>query len=681
MIKQTVIASMLVLTAPIFASGDVTAPQVPQLLESKGVGSELTAKSFANLELFLNNFLKEREISLSGDDKVAKKAAKDAIPFLQFAIEKLAASKNKDKMDQASAYIIGKRIIYSIVAQETMNRSVGMMEGLGIIKKITTSMPNVEIDERDRIVGLEQAAKESTFLVGQNGNYLSVDDLAKMSVNEIADLGISDNHPLWHSEKYLATAQKDSWTKIEKWSEKKMKKKIEKKISIEAANEYSIDRAKKVLFFDEIKTSATSPKVNVYDAYGEKWKLKWGNEVQVEPVANKIYLKMGAKFADLVYTNARGVDGTVLVLGDPTQAGSCSLINSYDLLKQCLLDSKYNFNIDPYTLEKGVINEANVEKVLRNLTTNGTSGTKKSDLLGRTYLTFHESMVEFKGSKGVDYGGPIPGSFFGSEEDRVARGLLIFNMWIKNIDSKDENNKNVILNDLYVDGDQYIEYQHDLGASLGALGQSGSMDAIADSSFARNTNSKIIFDQFMLYRPKAWMNITFADGLWMAKKIARITKQDLDQMLKDTKWPEFYQKIFVRKLLARRNKIAEVFGISEMISAEERKIDIMDIKIDLSSKDARRDAAVMFNIELAKLERLMKKTRLLDRNNVSQYVDTVVKNNHVVGCESSIIVNLLESGPNPSGIKRRIERAKDYKPLPACEFFPGIKTDSDEENL
>ena len=273
--------------------------------------------------------------------------------------------------------------------------------------------------------------------------------------------------------------------------------------------------------------------------------------------------------------------------------------------------------------------------------------------------------------------GPVASSTLGATEDRVARGLLVFNMWINNIDCKDDNAKSVMFEDDNTREKIYVEYQHDLGSSMGNPGQTGKVNGLKNSSFvtANKTSNTLEFNQWLLYRPIAWEKATFADAMWMAKKIATIRKSDLEEVFSYSLWPDFLQQTFVRKMQVRRNAILQEFGLTNLIPAGEDQIPEVNIKVSLKTLQDRQAAASKYNINLHALNKMLQNANLL--NNVegrSAYVDVLVRKSRINNCEKSAIVNLLEKGPNPSGIERRIKRSRDDKPLMDCTFDPyGLK--------
>ncbi len=664
----------LLVTQISYGGGDVTAPKVVEILQAEGVEQTYSRESYDKLELYLENEIAQK----SGDeDKEGKR-------FYKYGLGLLRASADQEEALRAARYYVAIRIIYSVMAQESLGRNAVLENILSIPSKIVTTMPYVTESEFDRQIGPAQAALEARFLVDINSKrYLSEEELAQLSYRQIADLDISSSHPAWHTEEYMKT-HKDTWGDLERFMEKSLKKDLKKKYGEEVAQKYKLQTASKVLLFEGIKSSATSPKVDAKDLYGNKWKLKWGNEVQVEPIANRLYMKVGAKFADLVYAKDRGLAGTVLILGDLSKTQSCEEnVADLEMLKGCLLSSVYKFNLEPYIFSSGIITAENKNKILQQSAYLGEES-KTDSLIGRVYVTFHESMVEFKNSKAIKSGGPIPGSFFGVEFDRVARSLMIFNMWIRNNDSKDENSKNILIEDLINEGDNYLEYQHDFGASLGSAILPGQVNKLKDRDFLEllENEQKINFEQFLLYRPKAWTMVTFADGVFMAKKMASLKKTDFEEVFSHSKWPDFLQKTFVRKMMARRNRIAEIFHVTDLLPKEERLLEDINISISFKTSEERNAVCQKYAISINELEKTMKEAGILkERGGISTYQDNVVSKNQLRSCQWSLIVNLLEKGANPSGIQRRVERFHDDKPLAECVFLPKAPTDGADDYL
>jgi hypothetical protein len=684
--KFMALSLMLLLSHPTQAGGDIADPGIHDFFASHKIASTFDEDSFSNLVDFVGAMLVSLEQEIKDakalkDDK-KEEDAKDNKKFFERAKAYLdVVEPSSDVALKVKQFNLAKRVIYAVKAKEPTGKNSKLKMLWNIVRRIDTTLAYTVKEDRDKEVGNEQAKKEAAFLVSpQDPNKrLSPDELSKLTTSEIADLDISEDHPYWHT---VGNTPSDGneWEDLEKWASKRINKKLKDKNPDIA--KYKIHEARKVVFFKEIKNSATSPKVMGKDAFGEKWKVKWGNEVQVEPLNNRLYLKMGGKHSDLVYSNAPGVDGLVLVLNDPKAVTSknpetCENIIGVEMLRKCLLrpndEGGYAFLIDPYILEQGKITDENIDRVLKNLKDSGYKNKegieiyKKENMVGRTFLTFKESLVELKSNKIMTKGAAAAGSFFGAEMDRAARGSVIFNMWIWNLDAKDLNSKAVILKKRANGEDVYVEYQHDLGASLGKPrypGQLNNLDSGKDFIHLNGSETRVKFPQFLLYRPKAWKSSTFADALWMAKKVAQVKKSDLEEIAIHSGWPKFMQDLYVHRLLLRRNDIAKIYGVESLLDIKEIKP--LNLSIDMKTPEARKKASDKFKIPLKTIESILSKIGMLNEDGSSEYEDMVLVNGKINSCDSSIVANLMEKIHHPSGLTRRVDRDKDDKALKKC---------------
>jgi hypothetical protein len=695
---------------------DAAYPKFLEKMSKLGINSEsYDHHSKKNLQSYLNSQTQKFSKELIQLESIKKESEENEDRYdlltesLKFYSQALSYLKEIDgskvEFDKKRFYITALRIVYAVETQFVEPAPFTIKSLLEIGKRFVTSLPNVREKEVHEVIGEKQAKREAVFLYdAKKKRFLNKEEVSTLTHDQISNLDVSPDHPAWHTESYLQ-AHKNTWGKMEKWANEQQAKALKKKIfkahkkaaETEGAEfneeelsyeEYSMHKARKVLFLSNIKTSATSAKVNTKDAYGQTWKLKWGNEVQAEPVGNRLAMKLGAKFADMVYANKPGKEGVVLVLESKDKKGSCDHLNTYALFKQCLLESTYNFLVEPYVLEKGVLTSSNIDSMLKYLPKSTIKKFSKEELLGREYITFRESSVEFKSDEILSRAGAVAGSFLGAEDDRSYRGNLVFAAWIWNIDQKDLNTKAVIAKDFPVDGEnKYLEFTHDFGASFGIPGKSmhvntldygrdfmtvgGITNLIKYSPLLRLVvipgSKRIYIRQLMLFRPKAWEKTTFADGLWMAKKIVKMSKRDIAEVTTHTLWPDYMQAAFVQKLVLRRNTIAKVFKIEHLLPVDEKEIEDISFGYDLSSPAERAKVANRYKLDLALLEKTLLESKAYKKG---KYIDHLVTKNQVVSCEKSVITNLLEKKWHPSGLERRQTRAGDAKALGDCKFNP-----------
>src|SRR6185436_8189373 len=93
-------------------------------------------------------------------------------------------------------------------------------------------------------------------------------------------------------------------------------------------------------------------------------------------------------------------------------------------------------------------------------------------------------------------------------------------------------------------------------------------------SFLRVGEKNLKFRQYMLYRPKSWSKMTAADGLWMARKVASITRDQIEAAVAPSYLPPFVQEVYVYKIMDRRDRIAAVYGLTVPDRAAAPSVDL-----------------------------------------------------------------------------------------------------------
>jgi hypothetical protein len=655
----------------------VAFPRFEKFLSRHNIAITYSASSAANLFDLVNTQLERVDIALGEElTEGEKKDFKRKKKFLKEAKKTIAISldQNTGSALKEGSYYMAQRVLYTILSEDQninqtppldlITSKYWLLKNL-LINGFLLKVPYVSAKKSNRPVGSNQATKEAHFLIDPNdpSKYIDPAEMAKMSHQEISELDISKSHPVWHTIKH-SKRNLDGWTNLEQWAEKRISKKLNKDKNKKI--NYSIDSARRVLFFNKIKVSATSPKVNTKDAYGIKWKLKWGDEVQPEVINNRLWMKLGGKYTDLVYSNPKGMEHLVLVLADSKKERESVCAKPYTVreLTNCLRDSSYKFNLTPFITHSGTITQENVEQVLKMLPSDGKKEYSKKNLIGRDYLSFKESMVEFKSKKAALRGGPAAFSSASAKMDRVGRALMIFNMWIANRDAKDDNNRSVLVKDyLEQEGTSYLEFEHDMGATLGNVVSGEINDLRTGYFFLRKsiTRRNLYFTQLILYRPKAWKKITFADAQWMAKKIALLKESEIRDIVAYTNWPDFVQEATIYKLVARRNRIAKKLHLAELL--DNKKASKPSLSIPLRTQEEIEAAAKRYNVSAQKIE------QELERAELTEHVDAPLKNGRIGQCEESILINVLSRENHPSGLVNRIPRSGDGSKMDrGCEY-------------
>ena len=694
----SMILSLVLGSSSSWALQDVALPEFETQIQNLGISTtDYSPASHTKLSISIGDSLLEVNAKLETTaDKDEEKALKFKRDLLHVALSFLERSQNAHQTQEKNRhYMSALRALYSMESESLVQEiwKMKLSELKLLASRLDTDIPYVRKEDRNKPVGALAAHQEASSLVDpRSGSVVSTSQLAQMSVEEISKLDLPEDHLSWLSDASMKR-ERPSWTRFEASLEanhgqevvkdivKKLKKEAEKEgrrfdPETEKVEPYALHKARKVLFLSKLKSTGTSAKVNTKDAYGQDWKLKWGNETQSEPIANRLIIRLGAKFADLVYANKAGRDGVVLVLEDKKTAGSCEHINSYEILRKCLLTSVYEMDVSPYVLERGVLTSSNIDAVLRNMPETQLKKYEKQTLIGREFLTFKESQTEFRSDDTQLRGGATAWSSLGALNDRGIRGNLLFQVFISNIDQKDENTRSVVLKNFKGCADPcYIEYSSDMGASFGKPSMSMLINNLGtgrDFMVRDLIRDSIKIKQFMLFRPAAWDVATFADHLWMARKIVSLKKTELEFAVSSSLWPDYMQKALVSILQQRRNHIAKVFDIEELIAEDERELDDLDVAIPLKTRSDRELAARKYGLNVVDIESALKGVRRLAKNGTSNWTDKPVVNGKVSPCSYSLISNLLEKRWYPSGLSRRQFRGNDSVAMSACEFTASV---------
>lgn len=680
------------------ANPEQVVPDVDAQLKARfGLTTEFAP---SDLSILQNALAKEIEVRQQkvGKDKVSSDADYLFLNYANSVVQK-ALTAGQSTRTEIGAYMLGKRVLYGLIAenpataapvksrwQMTRNRvlffygkfrTLAKFAGRVVFKDMAFSIPYLTDKAVRQATGKVQASREATLLPSPSDarSLIHSDELAAMTPNQIGGTDIGEGHAVWNTQRAMATGV-DTWTRIEKFLELGASRSLSQKQG--APVTYTLDQARRVLFFDSIKTSATSPKADAKDAYGIKWKIKWGEETENEVVANRLYLKLGGKFTDIIYDVAQGIDQNVLILADPADAQAhasapCDYPTTAPQLTQCLLASSYHFNVAPFIAEQGTITASNADQVLKHLPADAKGRCRKSALIGRNYVSFRESSLAiYPPDDVVVRGGPTPFSSLGSLEDRVARELMVFDFWIDNIDAKDDNNRSYLAKDFDGPGTgyTYLESQHDLGATFGGFLTMGQVDqletgenfltnrTIADPFGAFATlgqklglGGRLYFREPVLYFPNAWTKTTYADALWMAKKITALTQDDLAKIVSHTHWPDFVQAALVYKMTARKNQIALYFRLPV------EPLRDASLNVRLTTPALREAAEQHYALVAGSIEAAMKRAGLLGK----EFTDVLVSKGNLPLCEQTILMGLIQRQQNPAGLTRRIGRLYDQK--------------------
>ncbi len=153
---------------------------------------------------------------------------------------------------------------------------------------------------------------------------------------------------------------------------------------------------------------------------------------------------------------------------------------------------------------------------------------------------------------------------------REARGLYLFNIWIGNADVKDEaNNKLSLRRDANGSWQMYLT-QQDLGHAFGLVmperPNAYPWDVVENGVFARllrRVRGRVEFNYLNLQDNGLERTTTYADAKWMARLIAQLTREQIEDAVRLGHWPGGIGPLYLEKLINRRNQFVEVFDLED----------------------------------------------------------------------------------------------------------------------
>jgi len=321
-----------------------------------------------------------------------------------------------------------------------------------------------------------------------------------------------------------------------------------------------VDPAFTWLRLDKLEGKGSVAKVHADDLRnGERWLLKWGDEVHSDPVASRIFAALGFN-VDFPFYRAAGEVRLLLGRQGKQKRTVRQLVN--------FIYNSYNINLSPFITKVAEVTDEMValEPLLRGRQ-------------GETYLTFTGLALEPRPS-GETRLGPFLQDLAQNRKRREVRGALLAEIWIANWDTKPDNT-------LLSLGSELRATYSDLGVSLGVKIQKFPRDLKGGlvNEFGWDVlelkDQEVHFHARMNSIPKAWREASWSDLSWMAKQIARLGPSDLREILSHSGWPVAVRELYFHKLAERRRQILQAFAIADPFTWQiDRSLDVGDVVKD-----------------------------------------------------------------------------------------------------
>lgn len=300
-------------------------------------------------------------------------------------------------------------------------------------------------------------------------------------------------------------------------------------------------------YYKKIRRTQTKPKVDIFFRHpqtGKKinFKLKIGAEMHSEPSASALFTALG--FSTDISNYVRDFK---LVLGQTTPYQFKQEWGSYY--------SRYDVN--HYIKKIGKDKEGH-------------------------YIIFHEGLLEAK-PKGLMRIGPWAYGKHGRKGLREVRAALLFNMWVSNIDLKESENNKLIIRT--INGKrQFFHIQHDMGFAFGNtyIERPGEFKW---TLVKRKTEDYIYLSYRCFQKNSGFEHITYADGRWLTRLIARLSRQQILAAVQLGGWPKSMGLLLVEKLIARRNQLVKAFDLTGETLPNGKVIGLMPYNSKLTTPD------------------------------------------------------------------------------------------------
>ncbi|MCP5048403.1 MAG: hypothetical protein GY940_14635, partial [bacterium] len=166
---------------------------------------------------------------------------------------------------------------------------------------------------------------------------------------------------------------------------------------------------------------------------------------------------------------------------------------------------------------------------------------------------------------------------------REVRGLLVFNMWVSNIDLNESENNKLIVRKIN-HKDQFYHIQHDMGFAFGKTYVERPGEFKWD--LATEKDNDYVYLSYRCFQKNSGFNhITYADARWITRLIAQLGRKQIRAAVELGGWPESMGKLLVEKLTARRNQLVDIFGLTGEVLPNGKPIILIPFNRRLTTAD------------------------------------------------------------------------------------------------
>jgi hypothetical protein len=452
----------------------------------------------------------ERQAGNSDEAKISKKVADaDSLKGLDVAI--LQLQRMKKSADLAQVYDLAKMAL-DIEGSIRIDGEIGdPIES--IVDKVGTTLGEWKLPKNS------SAADEATNLYDpRTQSYLSQQEIANLKAQgaDLSLYGPGPSSPFWNKPASISN------------------------IDVNAAGDGKLTPLYRtfegfptVMNFDYkgMKHTNTKPKMDVTwtDAQGNKHKLKFKlSELHADPTVSSLMQTLGYP-QDLT----RYIRHVRINLGN--QSFSDMKRDWEDYFKR---DGWHSWQIENYIESQG------------------------TDAKGQQYVIFKDGLIEAKPDTNVRLGG---WRFGENKSFREVRALLFLQLFFDNNDIKEfDNNLLILQKDANGEMKRYMEIA-DPGRSLGGF-MMENPDMFQWDVISGENSKEFKFYYRGVHQTDIKNKMTLADVKWATRLLSGLTRKQFEAAVARGNWPACMQKIYVEKLIARRNALVRHLGLTNEIA-------------------------------------------------------------------------------------------------------------------
>lgn len=300
---------------------------------------------------------------------------------------------------------------------------------------------------------------------------------------------------------------------------------------------------------DDLEVKGSAPKAHIVDlTSGGRWLIKWGDEVNSDAAASRIFSALGFN-TDYPYYSKPGEIN--LILGKTENKKKRSVAHFVKFLY-----NGYQINLSPFILNAGRVDKSLITK-----------NPELAPFRGHYYVSFKSAAIDARPKDELRLGGMLSGHPDNLNR-RELRGAILALLWLGVWDIKEINTLlSITMNEK--SETKLLGSFSDLGISMGVKISRFPRDMKAGlvNDFPWDLVSiekgKLLFNGHVNALLKTYLSAQYEDLLWMAHQIAQIDEPILRHCLSHSGWPPYVQELYFFKLAERRKQILAAFSLED----------------------------------------------------------------------------------------------------------------------